>query len=146
MFLFFEPFFYSSLSPSPEVGSAWPPIGIAAFNPAGVPLLNRIVLLASGVSVTWSHHRVLSNHHNNAQSSLLLTVGLGLYFTCLQGLEYWEAPFRFRDGSYGSVFFIATGFHGLHVLIGSKFLLVSWKRISGGAFRFSHHTGFEVAA
>jgi len=143
---FFWAFFYSRLAPSPEVGSSWPPIGIAAFNPIGVPLLNRIILLASGVSVTWRHHRVLSNQHTRARTRLILTIILGLYFTFLQGLEYWEAPFRFSDGAYGSVFFIATGFHGLHVLVGTKFLFVRLNRMNGGAFSFRHHTGFEVAA
>ena len=75
-----------------------------------MPLLNSVVLLSSGVSVTWAHHRILSINHSSAVSRLTVTIALGVYFTCLQGLEYWEAPFRFSDGAYGSVFFIATGF------------------------------------
>jgi len=89
---------------------------------------------------------VLSNQHTRARTRLIITIILGLYFTFLQGLEYWEAPFRFSDGAYGSVFFIATGFHGLHVLVGTKFLFVRLNRMNGGAFSFRHHTGFEVAA
>jgi len=143
---FFWSFFYARLRPGVEVGRAWPPIGIKAFNPLGVPLLNSIVLLISGVTVTWSHHRLLSLKHKQATQSLLLTVLLGYYFTFLQALEYWEAPFRFRDGAYGSLFFIATGFHGIHVIVGSKFLLVRLVRLLNGAFRDKHHTGFEVAA
>ena len=143
---FFWGFFYARLSPGVEVGSTWPPIGIKTFNPLGVPLLNRIVLLISGVTVTWSHHSILSENHDQAFQGLLLTVLLGYYFTFLQGLEYWEASFSFRDGAYGSLFFIATGFHGLHVIVGSKFLLVSLVRIIKGSFRAFHHTGFEVAA
>jgi len=143
---FFWAFFYSRLAPSTEIGAAWPPAGIAAFNPLGVPLLNSIILLASGVSVTWSHHRVLANNHASAATRLLLTIGLGLYFTRLQALEYWEAPFGFSDGAYGRVFFIATGFHGLHVLVGTKFLYVSYIRALTGAFSYRHHTGFEAAA
>ena len=143
---FFWSFFYASLSPNLEVGRTWPPLGVKAFNPLGVPLLNRIVLLISGVRVTWSHHSVLAINHKEAEFSLFLTVTLGYYFTFLQGLEYWEAPFSFRDGAYGRLFFIATGFHGLHVIVGSKFLLVTLFRMKIGAFRYKHHTGFEVAA
>ena len=143
---FFWRFFYASLSPNLETGRVWPPLGVKPFNPLGVPLLNSLVLLTSGVRVTWSHHRVLSINHKQAEASLGLTVFLGYYFTFLQGLEYWEAPFSFRDGAYGSLFFIATGFHGLHVIVGSKLLLVTLVRIRKGAFRYSHHTGFEVAA
>ena len=143
---FFWRFFYVRLAPGVELGGTWPPLGIKAFNPFGVPLLNRIVLLISGVSVTWSHHRVLSGNHSQAVQSLILTVVLGYYFTFLQGLEYWEAPFSFRDGAYGRLFFIATGFHGLHVIVGSKFLLITAIRILKGHFRGLHHTGFEAAA
>lgn len=143
---FFWRFFYASLRPNLEIGRAWPPIGVKPFNPLGVPLLNRVVLLISGVSVTWSHHSLLSIQHAQASQSLTLTVALGYYFTALQGLEYWEAPFSFSDGAYGRLFFIATGFHGLHVIVGSKFLLVSLIRLNGGSFRYKHHTGFEVAA
>lgn len=143
---FFWRFFYASLSPGVELGRCWPPLGVKPFNPLGVPLLNRVVLLISGVTVTWSHHRILSINHLQAFQSLSITICLGYYFTFLQALEYWEAPFRFRDGAYGRLFFIATGFHGIHVIVGSKFLLVSLVRIKGGAFRNKHHTGFEVAA
>lgn len=143
---FFWAFFYSRLAPNLELGSSWPPIGISSFDPVGVPLLNRVILLSSGVSVTWAHHRILSISHSAAVSRLALTIGLGLYFTSLQGLEYWEAPFSFRDGAYGSVFFIATGFHGLHVLVGSLFLLARLVRLNSGSFRHRHHTGLEVAA
>jgi cytochrome c oxidase subunit 3 len=143
---FFWAFFYSRLAPNLELGSSWPPMGISSFDPVGVPLLNRVVLLSSGVSVTWAHHRILSINHSAAVSRLALTIGLGLYFTSLQGLEYWEAPFSFRDGAYGSVFFIATGFHGLHVLVGSLFLLARLIRLNSGSFSHRHHTGLEVAA
>jgi len=143
---FFWRFFYSRLAPTVEIGSTWPPMGIKPFNPLGVPLLNRVVLLTSGATVTWCHHRVLARRDTQANQRLIATVILGYYFTFLQGLEYWEAPFRFRDGVYGRLFFIATGFHGLHVIVGTKFLLVRRVRMRGGAFRRAHHTGFEVAA
>lgn len=143
---FFWTFFYLRLVPGIEIGATWPPIGIKPFNPLGVPLLNSIILLISGVSVTWSHHGIISKNHTERIQSLVITIILGYYFTSLQALEYWEARFTFRDRSYGRVFYIATGFHGLHVIVGSKFLLVRLVRISKGLFRESHHTGFEIAA
>lgn len=143
---FFWAYFYSSLIPVTVLGSAWPPIGVQAFNPLGVPLLNSLVLLSSGVSVTWAHHALLTSDGWSAINALSVTVLLGIYFTCLQGLEYWEASFSFRDRVYGRVFFIATGFHGLHVLVGTKFLFVRAWRLSIGHFRHRHHTGFEISA
>jgi heme/copper-type cytochrome/quinol oxidase subunit 3 len=143
---FFWAFFYARLIPVVMVGGAWPPQGIQVFDPLGVPLLNSFVLLSSGVSVTWSHHATLSGETTSVTKRLALTILLGAYFTCLQALEYWEARFRFSDGVYGSVFFIATGFHGLHVLVGTKFLGVSLLRIQSGYFRHNHHVGFEIAA
>jgi len=143
---FFWAYFYSSLIPVSALGSSWPPIGVHAFNPLGVPLLNSLVLLSSGISVTWAHHALLARDGRSAIRGLSVTVILGVYFTCLQGLEYWEASFSFRDSIYGSVFFIATGFHGLHVLVGTKFLFVSARRLTIGHFSHRHHTGFEIAA
>ena len=143
---FFWAFFYSRLIPVVTLGARWPPVRINAFNPLRVPLLNSLVLLSSGVSVTWAHHAILSRDNWIAINGLSVTVLLGAYFTCLQGLEYWEASFRFRDRVYGRVFFIATGFHGLHVLVGTKFLIVRARRLTIGHFRHRHHTGFEMAA
>ena len=142
---FFWAFFHSSLSPNIEIGSYWPPIGIIVFNPWGVPLLNTIILISSGVRVTWSHKSIEENNHNLSLISLYLTIILGIYFTILQGIEYYEASFRFADSIYGSTFFIATGFHGLHVIIGTLFLIVSRLRIYKGAFRKHHHFGFIAA-
>ena len=143
---FFWAFFHRRLSPTVEVGRLWPPFGIQVFNPFQVPLLNTIILISSGVSVTWAHHALLARDGRSAIRGLSVTVILGVYFTCLQGLEYWEASFSFRDSIYGSVFFIATGFHGLHVLVGTKFLFVSARRLTIGHFSHRHHTGFEIAA
>lgn len=111
-----------------------------------VPLLNTIVLLSSGVRITWSHHALILGDHSRALSGLCVTLALGAYFTCLQALEYYEASFRIADGAYGSTFFVATGFHGLHVIIGSLFLAVCALRIQVGHFRHAHHFGFEAAA
>uniref|UniRef100_A0AAU6QCW6 Cytochrome c oxidase subunit 3 n=1 Tax=Seira pallidipes TaxID=3053390 RepID=A0AAU6QCW6_9HEXA len=145
-FSFFWAFFHSSLSPTMEIGLSWPPLGIFTFNPIQVPLLNTLILLASGVTVTWAHHSIMENKHSQALSSLFMTIILGVYFSALQGMEYWEASFTIADSSYGSTFFIATGFHGLHVLIGSSFLAVCFIRLYNCHFSMTHHFGFEAAA
>lgn len=143
---FFWAYFHARLSPNIEVGRMWPYVGIVPFNPLGVPLLNTLVLLSSGVRVTWAHHALISGDKKNTTLGLLFTVVLGLYFRFLQGLEYYEAPFTFADGVYGSTFFISTGFHGIHVIIGTLFLLVCLIRHIKGEFRKNHHFGFEAAA
>nr|BAD89258.1 cytochrome c oxidase subunit 3 [Porichthys myriaster] len=143
---FFWAFFHSSLAPTPEIGGHWPPTGITPLNPFEVPLLNTAVLLASGVTVTWAHHSLTQGNRKEAIQSLTLTILLGFYFTILQAVEYYEAPFTIADGVYGSTFFVATGFHGLHVIIGSTFLLVCLLRLVKYHFTTTHHFGFEAAA
>jgi cytochrome c oxidase subunit 3 len=98
------------------------------------------------VSVTWAHHALIENNHSQAIVSLALTITLGVYFTVLQAYEYLEAPFSIADSVYGSTFFVATGFHGLHVIIGTSFLLVCLTRLSLFHFSASHNFGFEAAA
>nr|QPP19885.1 cytochrome c oxidase subunit III [Cynoglossus monopus] len=143
---FFWAFYHSSLAPTPELGGIWPPAGILPLNPFEVPLLNTAVLLASGVTVTWTHHSIMMGERKQAIHSLFLTILLGAYFTALQALEYYEAPFTIADGVYGSTFFVATGFHGLHVIIGSTFLAVCLLRQIQYHFTSTHHFGFEAAA
>jgi cytochrome c oxidase subunit 3 len=143
---FFWAFFHRSLSPTPELGCCWPPEGITPLNPFSVPLLNTAVLLARGVTVTWAHHRLIEGNRTRAIQALSLTVALGMYFTYLQAGEYAVAPFTIADRVYGSTFFVATGFHGLHVLIGSTFLLVCLLRTINYHFSSGHHFGFEAAA
>lgn len=143
---FFWAFFHRSLAVNIELGNQWPPRGILAFRPFGVPLLNTVILLSSGVRVTWAHHRLIANNHSQTSVSLLVTIILGLYFTFLQGVEYLEARFRFADSVYGSTFFLATGFHGLHVIVGTTFLAVCLIRLNSCNFRAGHHFGFEAAA
>ena len=143
---FFWAYFHRSLAPSVDIGGVWPPKGILTFNPFEVPLLNTIVLLSSGVTVTWCHHAIIKGDHNSSVISLALTILLGAYFTRLQALEYYEASFSIADRVYGSTFFIATGFHGLHVLVGTLFLIVCLIRLSKGHFSANHHFGFEAAA
>nr|AVN67637.1 cytochrome c oxidase subunit 3 [Parcoblatta divisa] len=143
---FFWAFFHSSLSPTIELGSLWPPMGILPFNPLQIPLLNTAILLASGVTVTWAHHGLLEDNYNQALQGLFFTVMLGIYFTILQAYEYIEAPFTIADSVYGSSFFMATGFHGLHVIIGTTFLLMCLLRHLFLHFSSTHHFGFEAAA
>nr|WNH42670.1 cytochrome c oxidase subunit 3 [Neoperla aethiopica] len=143
---FFWAFFHSSLSPTGELGAIWPPTGIVPFNPLQIPLLNTAILLASGVTVTWAHHSLMENNHTQALQGLFFTVILGIYFTILQAYEYIEAPFTISDAVYGSTFFVATGFHGLHVIIGTTFLLICLLRHARFHFSSNHHFGFEAAA
>nr|YP_009034066.1 cytochrome c oxidase subunit III [Sypharochiton pelliserpentis]AHZ60684.1 cytochrome c oxidase subunit III [Sypharochiton pelliserpentis] len=145
-FAFFWAYFHSSLAPTPEIGLNWPPMGVTPLNPFQVPLLNTAVLLASGVSVTWAHHSLMEGDRNKTIQALLITVALGIYFTFLQGGEYMETTFTIADSCYGSTFFVATGFHGLHVLIGSSFLMVVLARSINFHFSMNHHFGFEAAA
>jgi len=143
---FFWAFFHRRLAVNVELGNEWPPLGILSFRPFGVPLLNTVILLSSGVRVTWAHHRLIRGNHSQTNLSLALTVILGIYFTILQGIEYYEARFTFADSIYGSTFFLATGFHGLHVIIGTIFLRVCFMRLNSFNFSFKHHFGFEAAA
>nr|QWB85773.1 cytochrome c oxidase subunit III [Phlyctenosis sp. N135] len=143
---FFWGFFHNSLSPSVELGMMWPPKGVMPFNPIQIPLLNTLILLTSGLTVTWAHHGLMENNYKQALQGLLLTVSLGGYFTALQAYEYAEAPFTIADSAYGSSFFMATGFHGIHVIIGTTFLMICLIRHLLNHFSSAHHFGFEAAA
>lgn len=145
-FAFFWAFFHSSLAPTVEIGSIWPPEGIHPFNPMEVPLLNTIILLSSGITVTWAHHALISGFRFEAIYGLILTILLAILFTGLQAFEYLEASFNIADGIYGSTFFMATGFHGFHVIIGTLFLTVCLFRAIKYHFTPRHHFGFEAAA
>nr|AYN50366.1 cytochrome c oxidase subunit 3 [Litostylus pudens] len=143
---FFWAFLHSSLSPSVELGMNWPPKGIKPFNPLEIPLLNTLILLTSGLTVTWAHHSIMENDYYQSLQGLTLTVILGFYFSLLQLYEYMEAPFTIADSVYGSTFFMTTGLHGLHVLIGSTFLFICLMRLFFNHFSSIHHFGFEAAA
>nr|YP_009648527.1 cytochrome c oxidase subunit III [Micromus angulatus]AMW67870.1 cytochrome c oxidase subunit III [Micromus sp. YW-2016]ARO47898.1 cytochrome c oxidase subunit III [Micromus angulatus]QCE31815.1 cytochrome c oxidase subunit III [Micromus angulatus] len=143
---FFWAFFHSSLTPSIEIGQSWPPIGINTFNPLEIPLLNTIILLSSGVTITWAHNALMKNNFTQTTQGLFFTIILGVYFSILQGFEYIESPFTIADSVYGSTFFMATGFHGIHVLIGTTFILICLIRHINFHFSTNHHFGFEAAA
>nr|YP_009092472.1 cytochrome c oxidase subunit 3 [Cyanoptyche gloeocystis]AIM52058.1 cytochrome c oxidase subunit 3 [Cyanoptyche gloeocystis] len=144
-FAFFWAFFHSSLSPSIEIGAKWPPSGIQTINCWSIPLVNTILLLLSGSSITWSHHALLANKQSDSTKGLIVTIFLGIIFTALQLYEYFEANFTISDGVYGSTFYMATGFHGLHVIVGTIFLIVCLFRQLNKHFTADGHVGFECA-
>ena len=127
-------------------GGVWPPESIATFNPWHLPLLNTIILLTSGTTVTWAHHALLHNDREGLKWGLVLTVVLGVCFTLCQAYEYAHAGFAFSGHIYGATFFMATGFHGFHVIIGTIFLTVCLIRALKGHFTPKQHFGFEAAA
>lgn len=143
---FFWAYFHAGRRPNVEIGQIWPPNKVESFNPINVPLLNTIILVRSGFSVTWTHHAILEKSIGKRKNILLITCLLGGYFSVLQKMEYDQSQFSINDSSYGTIFFIATGFHGIHVIIGTTFLLVNYFFLKKMLVRNSHHIGFELAA
>ena len=154
---FFWAFFDASLFPggtgSAELygraeytGGVWPPTQIEPFNAFEVPFVNTLILLTSGTTVTWAHHEIRAGQRDKAILAMWLTILLGIAFTAVQAYEYSRAPFSITSGLYGSTFFMATGFHGFHVIIGTIFLSVCQWRLYQGHFKPDHHFGFEAAA
>ncbi len=143
---FFWAYFNAAFYPTEAIGGVWPPEGLTVFDPWSVPLLNTIILLTSGCTVTWAHHELLEGNQKGVVQALALTVLLGITFTGFQAYEYISAPFGFTEGIYPTTFFMATGFHGFHVIIGTIFLAVCLVRAAKGHFTPDHHFGFEAAA
>jgi cytochrome c oxidase subunit 3 len=146
----FWAFFDFSLFPSTiaeVVGGQWPPKAIeAVMDPFDLPLLNTLILLCSGTTVTWAHHCLIHGDRDGLKKGLWATIVLGLLFTSIQAYEYVHAPFAFGKNTYGSAFYMATGFHGFHVIIGTIMLIVCLKRAYNGDFTPRQHFGFEAAA
>ena len=152
--VWFWAFFDAALFPDEAVqvarseftGGQWPPKGVETFNPWDIPLLNTLILLTSGTTVTWAHHALLHDNRRGLIVGLVCTIILGVVFTSLQAYEYAHASFSFSGSIYGSTFFMATGFHGAHVIIGTIFLTVMLLRALAGHFDSKQHFGFEAAA
>lgn len=153
-FAFFWSYFKAWLFPEmildgvwPIKAGAFPPEGIEVFDPWSIPLINTLMLLLSGTSVTWAHHALLTNNRRELIQGLTITVILGFCFSILQIFEYIHAPFKFSQGVYAANFYMATGFHGFHVLVGTIFLTVCLFRVKSGHFlEHQGHLGFEFAA
>lgn len=139
----FWAFFHSALTPTIELGAQWPPIGIEPVNPFELPLLNTVLLLSSGATVTYAHHSLIQGKRSGAIYGSIATVILALIFTGFQGLEYSVSSFTISDGAFGTCFFFATGFHGIHVMVGTAFLGVALWRIYAYHLTDNHHLGFE---
>jgi len=144
----FWAFFDSAIFPSAvdAVGGVWPPKGVEVMDPWSLPLLNTLILLCSGTTVTWAHHSLIHGDRQGLKIGLWCTILLGVAFTSCQAWEYIHAPFPFKGSIYGSTFFMATGFHGFHVIIGTIFLTVCLIRSYRGDFTPRQHFGFEAAA
>ena len=144
----FWAFFDASLFPKAvdAVGGVWPPKGIEPLNPFKFPLLNTLILLCSGTTVTWAHHALIHGDRKGLKQGLWCTILLGLLFTSIQAWEYIHAPFAFKGNIFGATFFMATGFHGFHVIVGTIFLIVCQIRAYKGEFTPRQHFGFEAAA
>jgi len=144
---FFKHAMYPMTEGSPAIDGVWPPAGIETFDPWHLPLINTLILLLSGAAVTWAHHALV--HENNRKdlvNGLILAVALGVLFTFFQAYEYSHAAFGLSGNIYGANFFMATGFHGFHVIIGTIFLFVCLIRAIKGHFTPEQHVGFEAAA
>jgi cytochrome c oxidase subunit 3 len=140
----FWTFFHSALSPAVELGAMWPPLGIEALDPFELPLINTIILLASGFTVTYGHHFLINGKRGKTLYGLLYTIILAVIFTALQGVEYSVSSFTISDGAFGSCFYFGTGFHGLHVMIGTAFLAVGLWRALAYHLTNNHHLGLEA--
>ena len=141
----FWAYFHGALSPTIEVGAHWPPMGVESINPFELPLLNTIILLSSGVTITYSHHSLIQGNRIGALYGAVFSILLALIFTALQGIEYTVSSFTISDSVYGSCFYFGTGFHGIHVMIGTAFLGVGLWRLTAYHLTDNHHLGFEAS-
>ena len=145
-FAFFWTYFYHAFNPNFLLGCIWPPMYLTILNSLDVPLLNTCLLLTSGGSLTWCHHSLLFGDKYNSIIALFFTILLGIIFTLWQLFEYQTAPFSITDSIYGSIFYLTTGFHGFHVLVGTIFLIICFYRLFFDHFTKEQHFGFEAAA
>lgn len=145
---FFWSYFHIFLAPRIEIDQSWPPAKIESsiINPYNLPLLNTIILIRSGIFLSIAHYSIIIKNIKNADSIIIITILFGLVFTYIQNFEYKNAIFSIFSSSYGTTFFIITGFHGIHVLIGTIFIIVSYLRLKSNHFSNLHHIGFEARA
>jgi len=145
---FFKHALYPASENYPAVDGPWPPVGIETFDPWHLPLMNTLILLCSGAAATWAHNAIAHDNNNRKDlvNGLILSILLGMLFTVFQAYEYSHAQFGFSGNIYGATFFMATGFHGFHVLVGTIFLAVCLVRALNGQMTPEHHLGFEAAA
>lgn len=139
----FWAYFHSGLSPTVELGAHWPPSGIEAVNPFELPLINTVILLSSGFTVTYAHHSLIQGNRKGTLNGLVYTIVLAAVFTAFQGVEYSVSLFNISDGTFGSCFYLGTGFHGFHVIIGTAFLAVGLWRMLAYHLTENHHLGLE---
>lgn len=139
----FWAYFHSALAPTIEVGAHWPPMGIDSINPFELPALNTVILLSSGFTVTYAHHSLIQGNRSGALFGIVFTLALAVLFTLLQGVEYTVSSFTISDATYGSCFYFGTGFHGLHVMIGTAFIAVGMWRVLSYHLTDNHHLGLE---
>ncbi len=140
-------YFKNAIFPMAAVDNQWPPASVTLFDPWHLPLINTLILLLSGCFVTWAHHALAHEGDNKtAAKGIIIAVLLGIAFTCFQVLEYSHAGFSFSGNVYGGSFFMATGFHGFHVFVGTVFLFICFLRARAGEFTKEQHVGYEAAA
>jgi len=144
-FAFFWAFFHFSLSPSIWIGGVWPPKGLHTLDFGALPLLNTVILLSSGVTITYAHRAIVFGDFRKTALGLIFTILYGIVFTFLQKWEYDSATFSINDSVYGSIFYMTTGFHGVHVFIGTLFLFICLIRHFYHHFFKNHHVGFLCA-
>lgn len=144
-FGFFWAFFHASLSPSIIFATSWPPEGIVTIPVFAFPFFNTMLLIISGFSITWAHRATSLGLYSEALDALVVTMGLGFFFVILQGLEYYEASFNLDDSIYSCTFYMLTGLHGCHVLVGASFILACFFRFLAKDFTRTHYLGFVFA-
>lgn len=141
-FPFFWAFFHGALSPSFAIGGVWPPVGLEVLNPFMLPFVNTVVLLSSGVAVVAAHRAIISGYRRITINALYLAITFGLFFSWLQFIEYGLTDYTINDGLFGSVFFMLTGLHGFHVIVGTILLIIAYCRVINNNVSREHHVGF----
>ena len=145
----FWAYLHSAFNPSVEFGLSWPPVGISKLNPLELPLLNTLLLLSAGAAVTWGHHalvilplscRKTYSGRNASLTGLIIGISLALIFTLFQYIEFCTSPFDISDSVFASTFYMATTFHGLHVIVGAIYLITATYRIYNYQQNRKHHS------